>query len=67
MPTQTLLSMNLVRRKPESVETDMVTGRVYVLRDPDGKYRYVGKNHLVFVTILLHTLYSSIILCFSFP
>ena len=44
MPTQTLLSMNLVRRKPESADADMVTGRIYVLRDPDGKYRYVGKN-----------------------
>ena len=44
VPTQTLLSMNLVRRKPESADADMVTGRIYVLRDPNGNYRYVGKN-----------------------
>ena len=28
MPTQTLLSMNLVRRTPESADADMVTGRI---------------------------------------
>ena len=44
MSTQALLSLNIVRRRPESVESDMATGRVYVLRDPEGVSRYVGKN-----------------------
>ena len=43
MSTQSLFSVNLVRRKLASVEADMVTGYVYVLCDPNGTYRYIGK------------------------